>query len=154
MNQDFLDLISAFINADVRFVVVGGYAVAAHGYPRATKDIDVFVEGTPDNAHRVIRALGDFGAPLFGLTADDLSRPGKGLMMGSPPRRIDILTQISGVTFEEAWPSRQLFEIAGLRVPFIGRQRLIDNKRASGRPQDLVDVERLDAVAASTDGDD
>lgn len=98
-------------------------------------------------------ALRAFGAPLFGLTADDLSRPGKGLMMGSPPRRIDILTQITGVDFEAAWHSKAMHSVGGLMVPFIGRERLIDNKRASGRPQDIADVASLNSLAADSDSD-
>lgn len=154
MNEDFLDLISALLDAEARFVVVGGYAVAVHGHPRATKDIDLFVEAEPGNAQRVMAALHAFGAPLFGLTAADLSRPGKGLMMGSPPRRIDILTQIAGVDFASVWASRTVHDVGGLPVPFIGLERLIENKRASGRPQDLADVASLDRVASKSDADD
>lgn len=144
MNEDFLDLISELLDADARFLVVGGYAVAAHGHPRATKDIDIFVEPTEENAVRVMTALRRFGAPLFGLTEADLSSPGKGLMMGVPPRRIDLLTQISGVDFTAAWAHRVAHDIDGVNVPFIGLAELLTNKRASGRLQDLADVERLD----------
>lgn len=144
MNEDFLDLISAFIDAEVHFVVVGGYAVAAHGHPRATKHIDIFVDATPENADRVLTGLRAFGAPLFGLTRDDLSEPGKGLMLGAPPRRIDILTKLDGVDFPKVWTSRVTVPVEHLEVPFIDRELLIRNKRASGRPQDLADIDHLE----------
>lgn len=144
MNKDFLDLISALLDAEARFLVVGGYAVAVHGHPRATKDIDIFVEPSVENAARVFSALRHFGAPLFGLTKEDLATPGKGLMMGAPPRRIDILTRISGVDFMEAWKTRDVREIDGCAVPFIGRDALLKNKRLAGRAQDLADIEQLE----------
>ncbi len=143
MNQDFLDLIIALLAANARFMVVGGYAVAAHGHPRATKDIDIFVDATAENAPRVMTALRSFGAPLFGLTMEELSSPGTGLMMGTPPRRIDILTQISGVEFDEAWAGRIQCDFNGVTCPVIGLQELFRNKRASARKQDLADVEHL-----------
>jgi len=106
VNDDFLELLSALLAAKTRFLVVGAYAVGVHGHPRATKDIDVRVEGTPANAECVIAALKVFGAPLGDLTKDDLSKPGTGFKMGTPPRRIDVLTQIDGLTFAQAWPNR------------------------------------------------
>jgi hypothetical protein len=142
MNEDFLDLLSALLDAEARFLLVGAYAVAAHGHPRATKDLDVFVEATPDNAHRVFAALRSFGAPLFGMTEQDISSPGKGLMMGVAPRRIDIITKISGVEFADAWAHRIECDIGGVPCPVIGLDELIDNKRAAGRAQDLADLER------------
>ena len=148
MYQDFLDLFSEFIAAEARFLVVGGYAVAAHGHPRATKDLDIFVEATPENAARVLSALRNFGAPLFGLTEQDISTPGTGLIMGTPPRRIDIIAKISGVDFAEAWAGRITYELGGHQCPVIGRRELVKNKRSSGRPQDLADVEQLEAAAS------
>lgn len=143
MNEDFLDLISALNDAEARFVVVGGYAVAAHGHPRATKDLDVFVEATSENATRVMDALRRFGAPLFDLSEQDLATPGKGLMMGIAPRRIDILTKIDGVDFDVAYRDHVRRTIQDVEVPFIGREALIANKRASGRAQDVADLEFL-----------
>ncbi len=145
MNDDFLDLISALNDAEARFLVVGGYAVAVHGHPRATKHLDIFVDATVENAERVFAALRRFGAPLFGLSEVDLASPGKGLMMGVPPVRIDVLTRIDGVEFHEAWEGRIHRTIEGVDVPFIGRDALISNKRAAGRAQDLADVEYLSA---------
>ena len=148
MNEDFLDLLSALLDADVRFMVVGAYAVGVHARPRATKDLDVWVEASIENSHKVMRALQAFGAPLHDLSADDFARPGTGFMMGIPPRRIDILTQVSGVAFEEAWVNRFVAAVGpDLRCPFIGLADLIRNKRAAARDQDLVDVGILERIA-------
>src|SRR6185437_4906603 len=102
----FLELLSSLLAAKARFLVIGAYAVGIHGRPRATKDLDVWVEATADNAARVLEALRRFGAPLGDLTESDLDHVGTGFKMGIPPRRIDILTQIEGLTFDEAWPNR------------------------------------------------
>jgi hypothetical protein len=134
--------------AEARFLIVGGYAVAVHGRPRATKDLDVWVEASPENARCVLQALRAFGAPLHGLTERDLETPGVGLQIGIPPQRIDVLTQVSGLLFEDAWPNR--FEIAlasDLTCPFVGLADLLKNKRAAGRPQDMADVAALERVS-------
>lgn len=144
MNRDFVEMLSALFATGAEFLVVGAHALAAHGTPRATGDIDIWVRPTPENADRVLAALKVFGAPLFDLTREDLSRPGIVFQMGLPPFRIDILTGISGVTFDEAWPDRLVSEVEAMRVPFIGKAALIKNKRAAGRPKDLVDVESLE----------
>jgi hypothetical protein len=147
MNPDFLDLLRAFSAADVRFLVVGAYALGVHGRPRATKDFDVWVEASAENAPKVVRALRAFGAPLMGLTEDDLRTPGIGLQIGLEPGRIDVLTAISGVTFEEAWPGRIEAEFGdGVRCGVIGVEHLLKNKRAAGRPQDLADVDALERL--------
>src|SRR5215211_7399088 len=106
MNPDFVDLLRAFIAADVRFLIVGAYALAVHGRPRATGDLDVWVEASPDNASRTLRALAAFGAPMADLSENDFTRPGVTYQIGVPPGRIDILTELTGLTFDEAWPSR------------------------------------------------
>lgn len=149
LNPDFRDLLVSFGRGGVEYVLVGAYALAFHGSPRATGDIDVFVRATAANAERVWRALVAFGAPLgaAGVTPLDFSTPGMVYQIGLPPRRIDILTEISGVTFEDAWASRVLGDLDGLSVPFLGREALITNKRASGRLKDLADVERLEGEA-------
>jgi hypothetical protein len=145
---DFADLLLALLEAGARFMVVGGYAVAHYGHARATKDIDVWVCPGEDNADRVIRAMRMFGAPLasLGVTRDDFVRAGQTVQIGVPPLRIDLLTQISGVDFETAWTERQQFELAGQQVPIIGKPQLLMNKKASGRPQDLVDVQALERL--------
>lgn len=143
MNQDFLDLLRAFIDRDVRFLIVGAYALGVHGRPRATGDLDVWVDPTPDNAVRILEALEAFGAPLQEVTADDFSRPGIVFQMGLPPYRIDVLTELSGVTFAEAWPGRVRAAFGPLTVDVIGRDAFISNKRATGRVRDLGDIESL-----------
>ena len=145
MNQDFLDLLSALFQAGARFLVVGAHAMAVHGVPRATGDLDVWIARDPENADRVFAALARFGAPLaaLGVSRDDLLRENEVLQVGLPPRRIDVLTSISGVSFDEAYPGRVTREIAGLAIPFLGRAALVRNKRASGRTKDLADLEAL-----------
>ena len=146
LNSDFKDLLVCFGSEGVEYVLVGAYALAFHGAPRATGDIDVFIRSTATNAERVWRALKSFGARMAAadVQPSDFAMPGIVYQIGLPPRRIDILTQISGVTFDEAWASRVLAEIDGHPVPFIGRDALIVNKRASGRLKDLADVQRLE----------
>ncbi|MDP2318681.1 MAG: hypothetical protein Q8O42_04995 [Acidobacteriota bacterium] len=143
MNQDFLDLLRSFGAHSVRFLVVGAYALAVHGRPRATGDLDVWIEASPDNADRVMAALREFGAPLAGLSAADLSVPGVVYQIGVPPGRIDILTQLSGLAFNEAWPARVRAPFGPLEVDVIGREEFIQNKLATGRDKDRVDVQSL-----------
>ena len=140
MNPDFTDMLSAFFAEGVKFLVIGAHALAAHGHPRATGDLDLWVRATPDNADRVMRALRRFGAPLFDLTREDLVSPEIVFQVGLPPRRIDILTSISGVDFDTAWSNRTTLRISGMDLPFIGRGDLLANKRAAGRPKDIADV--------------
>ena len=143
MNQDFLDLLRAFIDRNVRFLIVGAYALGVHGRPRATGDLDVWVDPTPSNAVNVMSALEQFGAPTGQVTADDFSRPGIVFQMGLPPLRIDVLTELSGLTFEEAWPTRTTAGFGPITVDVIGRDAFIKNKRATGRARDLGDIEAL-----------
>jgi hypothetical protein len=143
MNPDFVDLLRAFAAADVRFLVVGAYALALHGRPRATGDLDVWIEATPENASRVIRALATFGAPLRDVAEADFSRAGIVYQIGLPPGRIDLLTELTGVTFAEAWPDRQRGRFGDIDVDFIGRAAFIRNKKATGRPRDLGDIDGL-----------
>lgn len=146
LNDDFRDFLQSLIECGAEFVIVGAHAMAAHGVARATGDIDVFVRATPDNADRVVSALRDFGAPIgiHGISETDFARPGWVYQMGIPPRRIDVLTSISGVGFEEAWQGRTTLEVDGLTLPFLGLEQLRANKVASGRPKDLADIALLD----------
>lgn len=128
---------------------MGAHALAAHGFVRATKDLDVWVRPNPDNAPRVLRALTAFGAPLRDLTEADLVRPGLVFQIGMPPLRIDVITVIDGVEFDDAWPERMVARFGGVEVPVLSRRHLIANKKASGRLQDLADVERLEGEGAS-----
>jgi hypothetical protein len=145
LNEDFRDLLVVFADAGVEFVIVGAYALAFHGAPRASGDIDLFVRPGLENAQRVFEALARFGAPLesAGITAADFAEPGAVYQIGLPPRRIDILTTISGVTFDEAWASRSTGEVEGRTVNFIGREALLRNKQAAGRLKDIADAARL-----------
>jgi hypothetical protein len=144
MNPDFRDLLSAFNDQSVDYLVVGAHALAVHGHVRATKDLDVWVRPEQENAVRVLEGLAAFGAPLHGLTAADLTNAGLIYQIGVPPVRIDVLTSIDGVDFGEAWTKRTIARLDDLRVPVLSREHLIQNKRASGRLQDLADVERLE----------
>lgn len=145
MNDDFFDLLAALIRVEARFLVVGAYAMAVHGVPRATGDLDLWIERTPENAERVWRALAEFGAPLqsLGISPNDLEQPEIVAQIGLPPSRIDVLTGISGVQFADAWRERATIEVEGLALPFLGRASLIRNKREAGRPKDLADLEAL-----------
>lgn len=142
---DFRDLLQSFVDREVRFLVVGGYALAVHGRPRATGDLDVWIEATAENAERALAGLRDFGAPLHDLTREDLTRPGTVFQIGVPPLRIDVLTSATGVEFGPAWEERTEAEFEGVRFPVIGRRHLLVNKRALGRAQDLADLERLES---------
>lgn len=144
VNQDFSDLLSEFNAQSVEYLVVGAHALAAHGHIRATKDLDVWVRPDPANARRVLQALRNFGAPLLDLSESDLSEPGITFQIGVEPLRIDILTRIDGVAFDEAWDGRVLATFARIPVTVLSKAYLIQNKRASGRKQDLADVEWLE----------
>ena len=145
MNDDFRDLLKALLEAGVRFLVVGAHAMAVHGVPRATGDLDVWIAVDADNADRVAGALARFGAPLaaMGVSRADFLREDQVVQIGLPPRRIAVLTSISGVRFAEAWTGRVTHEVAGMAVPFLGRASLVANKRASGRAKDRADLEAL-----------
>jgi hypothetical protein len=144
MNPDFVDLLRAFTEANVRFLVVGAYALALYGRPRATGDLDVWIEATPKNAGRVMSALAAFGAPLAGVSVADFAREGVVYQIGVPPGRIDILTELTGLTFAEAWPGRLRRPFGEVDVDFIGRDAFLRNKRATGRPKDLGDIEGME----------
>ncbi len=144
MNRDFVEMLSALGAARVDFMIVGAHALAAHGVPRATGDLDIWVRPEAANASRVLEALRAFGAPLFDLTAEDLVGPDTVFQIGLPPSRIDILTGISGISFEEAWPNRINVALAGQGVPVIGRDDFLRNKRSAGRPKDLADIALLE----------
>jgi len=147
VNEDFRDLLSAFVDAGARFLVVGAHALAVHGIPRTTGDLDVWVEPTTENARRVWRALAAFGAPLndWHVREADFARPDVVVQLGLPPYRIDVLTSITGVTFADAWDGRVSGHLLDVPVPFIGRDAFIRNKRATGRERDKRDVAALTA---------
>jgi hypothetical protein len=143
MNRDFAEMLGALCDQQAEFLVVGAYAMAAHGYPRATGDIDIWVRPTPENAEKVWTALLAFGSPLFNLTQQDLCEPGIVFQIGLPPSRIDILTRITGVDFEKAWGDRIEIKLQGRTIPVLGRLDLLHNKLSTGRPKDLGDAQTL-----------
>ena len=143
LNSDFRDILSAFCEEKVEFMVVGAYAVAAHGLPRATGDIDLWIKRSDDNADRVWTALAKFGAPLQNLSKRNFLTSDTVVQLGVTPHRIDILTQITAVNYEEADAHKTFIDLEGMMIPVIGLSHLIHNKSAVGRPQDNADVERL-----------
>ena len=149
---DFRDVLVCLTDAEVEFMVIGGYAVAHHGHVRATKDIDVLVRPTQENAARVMRALETFGAPLSSLEihATDFATPGKVIQLGMPPLRIDILTAATALDFEDASRTTGRLDVDGRSIPIIGLDALLKNKRAAGRPQDLADVDSLERLRTTS----
>lgn len=136
-------MLVALNDAEADYLVVGAYAMAAHGCPRSTGDIDFWVRPTPENAVRVWNALASFGAPMAEIDVKDFSTSGIVFQIGIAPQRIDVMTSVSGVDFDDAWPSRLVADLDGLRADIIGRQQLLQNKIASGRPKDIVDADIL-----------
>lgn len=144
LNRDFRDMLSAFSDAGVEYLVVGAYALAAHGLVRGTGDIDLWVRSTPENAARVHGALVAFGAPADQFGVEDFIRADSVVQLGVPPLRIDILTGITGVEFSAAWETRMMLELEGIAVPVLSRAHLIANKRAADRPKDRLDLRWLE----------
>ncbi|HEY0762479.1 MAG TPA: hypothetical protein VGD61_08905 [Pyrinomonadaceae bacterium] len=138
--REFIELLNAL---NVRYIVVGAYAVAYHGYPRFTADIDLFVERSVENAERIVNVIQQFGFGAVGLSREDFLSEDQVIQLGVAPNRIDLLTFLSGVKFEEAWATHEQGDIAGLTVPIISKEMLKRNKAASGRAQDLADLEHL-----------
>lgn len=151
MPEDFLEFLEALLAHEARFLVVGAHALAVHGIPRATGDLDVWIDPGSDNAERVWSALVDFGAPLGALDVDrdDLVRSDLVVQLGLPPRRIDLLTGVTGLSFSDAWEGRVEKRIERLEVPFLGLDSLLRNKRATGRPKDLADIDALEREGPS-----
>lgn len=147
MNSDYRDLIAEFNAQGVEYIVVGAHALAAHGHVRATKDLDVWIRPTLDNARRVHMALRAFGAALHDLTVEDLASPGVIFQMGVEPLRIDVITAIDGVLFDDAWPRRLKTTFADQSASVLSREDLIKNKSTAARRQDLADVEWLETHA-------
>ncbi len=151
LNEDYKEMLQCLADEEVKFLLVGAYALAAHGYPRATMDIDIWVMPSLDNATAVLRALGRFGAPLHGLTVEDLQKDDTVFQIGIAPRRIDIITGASGLQFAEALAhsSRIMLESIEIHIPSV--DDLIRNKRASGRTKDIADAEALESLKSSED---
>jgi hypothetical protein len=152
VNKDFAEMLSTLSDEHVDFIVVGAHALAAHGLVRATGDIDIWVRPTLENAGRVVGALKRFGAPLHDLTTEDLTKADTVFQIGVPPGRIDLLSGISGVEFDDAWPRSLEVDLGFRTVRFLSRQDMLANKRASGRPKDLLDLAWLESNPAKADG--
>jgi hypothetical protein len=149
LTKDLKDILKAFNAHSVQYLIVGAHALGVHAEPRATKDLDLFVRSEPENAQAVFRALAEYGAPLAGMSAADFA-DGTTFQIGQPPERIDVIQKIDGVTFDEAWSNRIEGTIDGIPASVISREDMIRNKLASGRLQDLADVEKLRAAENAT----
>ena len=146
LNSDYKDMLQVLLDHGVKFLLVGAYALGAHGFPRATGDIDIWVEPSGENSARVYRSMVAFGAPLHEIDEATFATPGIVFQIGVAPRRIDIITTISGVGFTEAYEHSQIVEIEGMRIPILSLDDLIRNKRATGRDKDRLDADRLGAA--------
>jgi len=144
LNSDYKDMLQVLLDKDVKFLLVGAYAMGVHGYPRATGDIDIWVEPTAENSERVYRSMATFGAPLHEIDETTFATPGVVFQIGVAPRRIDIITTISGVGFDDAHQQRQIAEIEDLSIPILSLDDLIRNKRATGRDKDRLDADQLE----------
>ena len=143
LTKDSREFVECLRSNKVEFLIVGALAVSWHGFPRYSGDIDLFVRPTRDNAARLMLALQQFGFSALGISLDDLSTENRVIQLGVEPNRIDLMTSISGITFEEAWNSRVPATLEGIEVDFISREALIRNKRASGQSKDLIDIDAL-----------
>lgn len=144
LNQDYKEMLSILLENKVEFVLVGAYAMAAHGYPRATADLDIFIKPSSDNAPKVFKALAEFGAPMDSNILNDFAKKGTIFQIGVIPRRIDVINDIDGVSFEVAYKDRKIVEIEGLQIPIISKINLLLNKKSTGRQKDLLDAKRLE----------
>jgi hypothetical protein len=144
-SKDFREFVALLIKHKVEYLIVGGYAVGIHGYPRYTGDLDIWLNTTEENAARVLKAVNEFGFSSFNLTIEDLMKEGNVIQLGYPPLRIDLLNQIDGVAFIECYANKKVIEIDKLEINFISYADLLKNKRASNRPQDAADLDNLQA---------
>ena len=144
LNSDYKDMLQVLLDNGVKFLLVGAYAMGVHGYPRATGDIDIWIEPSAENSERVYRSMASFGAPLHEIDEATFATPGIVFQIGVAPRRIDIITAISGVEFDDAYQQRQIVEIEDLSIPILSLGDLIRNKRATGRDKDRLDADQLD----------
>lgn len=143
LNQDYKDILFLFIKHEVDFLLIGAYAMAVHGFPRATADIDIFIKPDGKNSKRIVNALTEFGAPQDNISVSDFETPGVVIQIGIAPRRIDLISEIDGLTFDEASDDKEVIETEGLSIPVISKEKLIINKLATGREQDRLDAENL-----------
>lgn len=149
LSQDFREFIQLLNNNEVKYLIVGGYAVAVHGHPRYTKDLDIWIYAESQNVGRLLEALKQFGFGALGLKPDDFLTPGQIVQLGYPPNRIDLLTSLKGVDFKQAYACRTQIDIAGTLSNFVDLEHLRKNKAATGRPQDLADLDNLKSPTSS-----
>lgn len=142
-SQDFREFIELLIKNKAEYLIVGGYAVGIHGHPRYTGDLDIWLNPTQQNAELILKSVNEFGFSSFKLTIEDFTKSGNVIQLGYPPLRIDLLTEIDGVTFNDCFENRKEVTIDNLKVNFIGYQDLLKNKKESGRPRDIDDIENL-----------
>ena len=143
LNEDYSEILHALLRNKAKFLVVGAYAMGIYGYPRATGDFDIFVEPSVENSQKIYKSLQEFGAPLKDITEKTFHEEGIIFQIGVAPRRIDLITQIDGVTFKDAYAHKKLVKIENLRVPFLSKSDLIKNKESTGREKDKLDVKYL-----------
>ncbi len=143
LNEDYKEMLQILLNNEVKFLIVGAYAMGAHGYPRATGDFDIWVEASAENSRKIYKSLFEFGAPLLDISETAFVEKGVIFQIGVAPRRIDIITHIDGVIFEEAYKTKELIEIESLRIPLISKENLIKNKQSTNREKDKIDVNYL-----------
>ena len=143
LNEDYREMLQFLLGNEVRFLVVGAYALGAYGYPRATGDFDIWVDNSPDNSRKIYASLAQFGAPLLDISETTFTEERIIFQIGIAPRRIDLITHIDGVDFKEAYETKKVIEVDNLRIPFISRDNLIKNKRSTGREKDKLDAEYL-----------
>lgn len=151
LNPDFREFIQLLEEHEVKYMIVGGYALAFHGYPRFTQDIDFWIWTDEINAQKLISALKDFGFSSLDINPEDFQEGDNVIQLGYPPNRIDLLTQVDGIQFEEAFQAKETFEDQGVKIYFVGIDALIKNKKASGRLQDLADLEILEKIKRKRD---
>ena len=149
LNNHYKDILSILSEKKVKFLLVGAYAMAVHGFPRSTMDIDIFIMPDPENAPLVFQALEDFGAPVSDLSIEDLKKEDLIFQIGVAPCRIDIITSIDGIKFEDAYIRSEIVDIEGISIHVLSKQDLIINKRASGRKRDIADIEMLESEESS-----
>ena len=143
LNEDYKEMLQILLDNEVKFLIVGAYAMGAYGYPRATGDFDIWVEASPENSKKIYKSLSEFGVPMSDITEDTFTEKGIIFQIGVAPRRIDIITHIDGVIFQEAYKSRVNIEIENLSIPFISKENLIKNKQSTGREKDKLDADYL-----------
>lgn len=143
LNKDYREMLEILLDNEVKFLVVGAYAMGAYGYPRTTGVIDIWVERSPDNSRKVYRSLAIFGSPIANLTGETFCEDGIVFQIGVAPRRIDLITKADGLNFSEAFAARRQILLDELDVPFISKHDLIKNKESTGREKDKLDVEYL-----------